>query len=221
VEANPHSSSRKKPQYRCSFCSKHEDDVRRLIAGPDSIYICDECVTICQEILAEDAKLTPKPENTAIYSVLPGRAYEGYLADSKRELSRLKGLLERLSDEEMGRQIGHGWTVGAALMHCAFWDRMVTLRREWWERGDPYYAPLERDALNNALLPQWLAIPPDEVRTQALEAAEAVHRNLTSFPGDQLLRYIASGRGMWMLFHTAFHRRLHLDEIERALAQNV
>ena len=38
---------------RCSFCGKTEDQVRRLITGPD-VYICDECVHLCVEILAED-----------------------------------------------------------------------------------------------------------------------------------------------------------------------
>ena len=38
---------------RCSFCGKTQDQVRRLIAGPDA-YICDECVSLCQEIMAED-----------------------------------------------------------------------------------------------------------------------------------------------------------------------
>jgi len=38
----------------CSFCGRSEDEVKRLIAGPDSVYICDECVELCQEILEED-----------------------------------------------------------------------------------------------------------------------------------------------------------------------
>ena len=32
---------------RCSFCNKTEDQVRKLIAGPSGVYICDECVEIC------------------------------------------------------------------------------------------------------------------------------------------------------------------------------
>lgn len=42
----------KKP-LRCSFCNKSQDQVRKLIAGPD-VYICDECIEICTEILDED-----------------------------------------------------------------------------------------------------------------------------------------------------------------------
>ena len=39
---------------RCSFCQKTEDQVRRLIAGPDGAFICDECVEICAGIIEEE-----------------------------------------------------------------------------------------------------------------------------------------------------------------------
>ena len=39
---------------RCSFCNKSEDQVHKLIAGPDGVYICDECIEICDEILEEE-----------------------------------------------------------------------------------------------------------------------------------------------------------------------
>ena len=39
--------------HRCSFCGKTQDQVRRLIAGPGA-YICNECIALCQEILADD-----------------------------------------------------------------------------------------------------------------------------------------------------------------------
>ena len=38
---------------RCSFCNKNQRDVRKLIAGP-TVYICDECVDICLDIIAEE-----------------------------------------------------------------------------------------------------------------------------------------------------------------------
>ena len=41
-------------KYRCSFCNKSQDQVRKLIAGPNGAYICDECVDICSEIIEEE-----------------------------------------------------------------------------------------------------------------------------------------------------------------------
>ncbi len=39
---------------RCSFCGKTQDQVRKLIAGPNGAYICDECIDICSEIVDEE-----------------------------------------------------------------------------------------------------------------------------------------------------------------------
>ncbi len=41
-------------QVRCSFCNKTQDQVRKLIAGPNGVYICDECVDICADIIEEE-----------------------------------------------------------------------------------------------------------------------------------------------------------------------
>ena len=38
---------------KCSFCGKSQDQVRKLIAGP-GVYICDECIDLCNEILDEE-----------------------------------------------------------------------------------------------------------------------------------------------------------------------
>jgi ATP-dependent Clp protease ATP-binding subunit ClpX len=53
---------------RCSFCGKTQDEVKKLIAGP-GVYICDECIRLCDEIIAEDDRENlgtlaeaPKPE---------------------------------------------------------------------------------------------------------------------------------------------------------------
>ena len=43
-----------KKKFSCSFCGKTEDQVRRLIAGPDGAFICDECVEICAGIIEEE-----------------------------------------------------------------------------------------------------------------------------------------------------------------------
>src|SRR3990170_612895 len=48
--------------YNCSFCGKNQDQVRRLIAGPGAVYICDECVELCQEIIQEDTSPAGRPK---------------------------------------------------------------------------------------------------------------------------------------------------------------
>lgn len=49
---------------RCSFCNRTENMVNRLISGPEGIYICDECVYICVEILEEGREKEEEPQDT-------------------------------------------------------------------------------------------------------------------------------------------------------------
>ncbi len=51
---------------RCSFCSKGQREVKKLIAGP-SVYICNECVDICVEIMIDDSRR----EGADLSEVLP------------------------------------------------------------------------------------------------------------------------------------------------------
>jgi ATP-dependent Clp protease ATP-binding subunit ClpX len=47
--------------YRCSFCGHSQDQVQRLIAGPGGVYICDECIDLCREIIDEEQATVAKP----------------------------------------------------------------------------------------------------------------------------------------------------------------
>jgi ATP-dependent Clp protease ATP-binding subunit ClpX len=51
---------------RCSFCNKDQNDVRKLIAGP-TVFICDECVEVCNDIIADDNKF----DKTSVRTTLP------------------------------------------------------------------------------------------------------------------------------------------------------
>lgn len=55
--------------YHCSFCGKPQDQVQRLIAGPHGVYICDACIALCNEILAEDVPPMIAGEGTASHAV--------------------------------------------------------------------------------------------------------------------------------------------------------
>jgi len=62
-------------ELRCSFCGKSQDEVKKLIAGP-TVYICDECVELCNDIIAEEyeregaARATQIPKPVGIKQVL-------------------------------------------------------------------------------------------------------------------------------------------------------
>jgi len=57
-------------QLKCSFCGKTQDQVRRLVAGP-GVYICDECITLCEDIIREEFAADEQQLETAEVFELP------------------------------------------------------------------------------------------------------------------------------------------------------
>ena len=56
---------------RCSFCNKKQDQVRKMIAGPAGVYICDECVEICADIVEEEIEEMQDEEELEINLLKP------------------------------------------------------------------------------------------------------------------------------------------------------
>ncbi len=65
---------------RCSFCNKTQDQVKKLIAGPAGVYICDECIDICAEILEEEFENEPVSNDNEINLLKPAEI-KGFLDD--------------------------------------------------------------------------------------------------------------------------------------------
>jgi ATP-dependent protease Clp ATPase subunit len=85
----------------CSFCGKSEDEIKKLAAGPSGIFICDECVEVCQAIMqgeiglnrAFDPKTWPKERLLALLGPLNATA------DSYRE--HLQTIVETLRAQDV------------------------------------------------------------------------------------------------------------------------
>ena len=56
---------------RCSFCNKTQSQVRKLIAGPNGAYICDECIDVCAEIIEEEFEYDERKEFDDINLLTP------------------------------------------------------------------------------------------------------------------------------------------------------
>jgi excisionase family DNA binding protein len=54
------SGGKDREAYRCSFCGKTQEQVRRLIAGPRAVFICDECIALCNTIISEQESRPPE-----------------------------------------------------------------------------------------------------------------------------------------------------------------
>ncbi|MCL4532574.1 MAG: hypothetical protein M1582_05205, partial [Actinobacteria bacterium] len=138
-----------------------------------------------------------------------------YVESNRASLERLRALVARLSDEDFGRPIGHGWTVSAALAHLAFWDWRVVADMERWEREGVQIVPWDPNPINDGMLPEWLAMPGREAAAEALAAAEAADQKAASL-APEIVEQVTAQRPRSLI--RAAHRGDHLDEIERALS---
>ena len=69
--------SRFRPENQvCSFCKRTQDEVNRLIAGPDRVFICDECVDLCKEILEDEIEPVSPAEFSMGRILSPKEIYE-------------------------------------------------------------------------------------------------------------------------------------------------
>jgi hypothetical protein len=145
-----------------------------------------------------------------------------YAAENDAQRDRLRTLVARLSDGELGRSLDAGWTVASVLGHLAFWDQRLLVLLERWERQGPSAVPRALDEsvvdwINDATKPLLLALLPRRAADVALAIAEAVDRKARALPDEFVVRNAAAGNPVNL--RRAEHRREHLDEIERALTR--
>jgi len=69
------------PKIRCSFCGKAQDEVRKLIAGPNGIYICDECIELCSDIVEEEFEEAEEAVATEDINLLKPAEIKAFLDD--------------------------------------------------------------------------------------------------------------------------------------------
>ena len=84
--------SRRQPLLKCSFCGKSQKQVKKLIAGP-GVYICNECIDLCNEIIEEDL------EGAEERSV-PDRRSSGHPAGSNRFVLSWKLGIQPIAEDD-------------------------------------------------------------------------------------------------------------------------
>jgi len=139
-----------------------------------------------------------------------------FRAENARERERLKSLVARLSDADLGRSVGHGWTVATTLVHLAFWDLRAVTLIDRYEREGVRPSPVDIDVVNDTVRALGAAMPPRAAARLAIEAAEAADRRVEALPDRTIEAVGAAGNPFNPSRHV--HRAEHLDEIERALS---
>lgn len=136
--------------------------------------------------------------------------------DTERE--RLRVLISRLGDEQLGLPMPDGWTVAGILAHVAFWDARAIFAMAKWRRGIPPppgdYEPDDVAWINDSAKPLCLAIAPREAARLALRLADEADAGVRALDDELVAKVSEVGP---FSVSRAGHRREHLDEIERAL----
>jgi hypothetical protein len=106
---------------RCSFCERNQDEVERLIAGPNDIFICNYCVDLCHVLLDEERVVKQDVSNTveqdvsnARDSIFSGSIFISYNSTDRNIVTELANDLQKLScevwfDQELKLRGGHEW----------------------------------------------------------------------------------------------------------------
>lgn len=129
---------------------------------------------------------------------------------------RLATLLPRLSLADFDRA-DDGWTISAMLGHLGFWDRRGALILAEWDRGheprrkdDDFY---DSHVLNDALLPEWLALPGADAARLALEAARNIDAVVAGL-SERTVQAVTAMDELWRL-RRHNHRMDHVEQIAR------
>jgi hypothetical protein len=143
-----------------------------------------------------------------------------FVTENDTERARLKALVARVSDADLGRALPAGWTVASVLLHLAFWDQRALVLLERWRQAGAAAVPApandtDVDWINDASKPMFLALPPRRAAELAVTIAEAVDQQVAALPDEFLASNAAAGSPLNLL--RAEHRREHLAEIEAAL----
>jgi hypothetical protein len=143
-----------------------------------------------------------------------------FVSDNATELKRLKDLVARASDAELGHPLSAGWTVASVLLHLAFWDQRALVLVERWRKAGATALPApangaDVDWINDAAKPMFLALPARRAADLAVTIAEAVDQQIAALPDEFVTHNAAAGSPVNLL--RAEHRHEHLAEIEAAL----
>jgi hypothetical protein len=129
--------------------------------------------------------------------------------------------LTSLSDSELAKDTGDGWTVSAVLGHMAFFDRMLPQRWDIYEKDGAFVEmiPKHFDLINDAGAADWSAIPPRSTVASCIEAAEGAVARIAALPETAVAVALETKREA--LLNRTLHWNPHLDQIGKAIGREI
>jgi DinB superfamily len=141
-----------------------------------------------------------------------------FVTENRRELERMRELVARVSDQQLGAMVNEYWSAAGVLGHIAFWDGRALYLAGKLQRREPFTAsdndPEDADWINDSSRPLIQAIAARVLAELAVRIAEETDELLASLP-DELLATLDETAPLNPM--RATHRGEHLDEIEAAI----
>jgi DinB superfamily len=145
-----------------------------------------------------------------------------FVAENRRELERMRQIVERLDERQLESAANAEWTIAGILGHIAFWDERARGLAERLHGGKQFrpedQEPEDVDWINDAARPLIHAIPARALAELALRIAEETDASVERLPDAALPKLWPADEHSPLNPVRAGHRGEHLDQIEKALA---
>ena len=139
---------------------------------------------------------------------------------NREGLAKLRRLAS-LTDAELAEDTGNGWTVATVLGHMAFFDRLLILRWDTYEKDGVFaeLTPNHFDLINYAGADDWSALPPRIAVARCIEAAEHAVARIDALPEKIVSVVLETPRVA--LLERMLHWNPHLDQIQTAIGREI
>ena len=145
-------------------------------------------------------------------------AHEEYIAANQQSLDQLRALVARLTDDDLARDLGKGWTVASMLAHLGLYDaRVLALLRRYEASGAIEASPIDADAINEATLPYFQLLPGRAAAERTVALAAECDAAVAAVSPEMAARLAAAGYPARL--DRAHHRVQHVEQIEAVVGR--
>ena len=138
-----------------------------------------------------------------------------FVLENEKARNILVSLANSVTDADLSKDAGEGWTVGVIFAHIAFWDQRTIILLKRWGKTGVSTSPVDIEVINESLTPFLNAISPRKAVSIALATAETLCREIESLNNDMVNAIEAIGDKMRL--HRYIHWQMHIEQIERII----